>query len=77
MNPACYRAGVEPSKLSPEERAWVERDELRWRRAHAIVARHPELDVTDVYHTIVNMERTPAERLARGLRDGPSRTGTA
>jgi len=45
-------------------------DERRWQRAHEIIATHPELDVSDVYHTLVNLERTPAERLARGLRRG-------
>ena len=56
-----------------EQRAWLERDEELWRRAYAIVSASPrgaELDVGDVYHAIVNLERTPAERLARGLAHG-------
>jgi hypothetical protein len=57
-------------ELTAEERAWVECDEAIWRRAHAIVARRPELDVSDVYHALVNLERPPAERLARGLAHG-------
>jgi len=65
---------MDPSKLSEAEREWLVMDERRWRRAHDIVAAHPELDVSDVYHTLVNLERTPLERLARGLRRGPSRS---
>jgi hypothetical protein len=45
-------------------------DEVRWQRAFAIVVERPDLDVGDVYHAIVNLERTPAERLARGLSHG-------
>jgi hypothetical protein len=56
--------------LTSEERAWIVRDEAIWRRAHAIVARHSELDVSDVYHTLINLQRAPAERLARGLAHG-------
>ena len=53
--------------LTADEQAWVVRDEAVWRRAHAIVARHPHLDVSGVYHTLVNASRTPDERLARSL----------
>jgi hypothetical protein len=58
---------MKPEQLSPEERAWLERDEAVWRRAHAIVARLPHLDVSDVYHALINLQRSPTERLARGL----------
>jgi hypothetical protein len=58
---------VDADQLSADERAWLERDEALWRRAHAIVARHPQLDAGDVYHTLVNLQRSPSERLARGL----------
>lgn len=57
-------------ELSEEERAWLERDEALWRRARAIAERHPHLDVGDLYHTLVNLQRSPAERLARGLAHG-------
>jgi hypothetical protein len=53
--------------LDEKERAWVVDNERLWARAHAIVARHPQLDVSLVQHTLVNMRRTPQERLARGL----------
>lgn len=59
--------------LSDAERARVIDNERLWRRAHAIVAAHPHLDVSLVHHTLVNFRRTPSERLARGLRRGPVR----
>ena len=58
---------MEFDALDEQEKAWVLANEALWRRAHAIVAAHPELDVSLVHHTLVNFERTPAERLARGL----------
>lgn len=64
---------MELADLTAEQRAWLERDEELWRRAHAIVSATPRgaaLDVGDVYHAVVNLERTPAERLARGLAHG-------
>jgi hypothetical protein len=45
-----------------------------WRRAHDIISRRPDLDVGDVYHTLKNFERSPSERLRRGLRSGRTRT---
>jgi hypothetical protein len=56
--------------LTESERAWVEADEAIWRRAHEIVARHPQLDLSGVYHTLINLRRTPDERLARSLAIG-------
>jgi hypothetical protein len=53
--------------LTAEEQAWVRADELLWRRAQVIVAHHPDLDLSGVYHTLVNLRRTPEERLARSL----------
>lgn len=46
-------------------------NEALWRRAHAIVDAHPHLDVSLLYHTLVNFRRTPEERLARGLARDP------
>lgn len=64
--------------LSGAERAWVLDNERLWQRAHAIVAAQPHLDVSLVYHTLVNLRRTPSERLARGLRPlGTARTPEA
>lgn len=57
-------------ELTSEQRAWLERDEALWRRAHDIARAHPELDVSGVYHTLINFERPPQERLARGLAHG-------
>jgi hypothetical protein len=65
--PALYNPDVPLEELSEQERAEVEADEALWRKAHAIVGRHPGLDVTGVHHTLVNLRRTPAERLARSL----------
>jgi hypothetical protein len=62
---------VQFEQLDEHEKAWVRRNEALWQRAHDIVARHPTLDVSLVYHTLVNFERTPEERLARGLVHGP------
>ena len=69
-----HRAGHPPSVdtdplegFSDAERAWVLDNERLWQRAHAIVAAQPHLDVSLVYHSLVNLRRTPSERLARGL----------
>lgn len=56
--------------LREDEKAWALDHEKLWRRAYAIVERHPQLDVSLVYHTLVNMRRTPEERLARGIARG-------
>lgn len=56
--------------LTPDEQAVIVADERDWRRAHDFVAKHPSLDVGDVFHTIRQLRRTPAERLALGLRHG-------
>ncbi len=53
--------------LSDEESAWVLDNEQLWQRAHDIVRERPTLDVSLVYHTLVNLRRSPEERLARGL----------
>lgn len=58
---------MEFDALDENEKAWVIDNERLWARAHAIVARQPKLDVSLVYHTLVNWRRTPEERLARGL----------
>lgn len=62
---------VQFEDLDEREKAWVRENEALWQRAHAIVARHPTLDVSLVYHTLVSFRRTPEERLARGLARGP------
>jgi hypothetical protein len=60
---------VHPEK-SPAEQAWLERQERLWRRAHAIVRERPELDASGVYHALCNLERSPEERLRKGLLRG-------
>jgi hypothetical protein len=56
--------------LTDREREWLVRDEAVWRRAHLLAAAHPGVDVSDLYHTLKNLDLTPAQRLARGLRHG-------
>lgn len=56
--------------LTDAERAWVEADERLWQRAHAIAARHPGVDIGGVYHVLRNLQRSPSERLRRGLAFG-------
>ena len=57
-----------------DERA-VEREYQRqWARARSIVERYPHLDVSGVYHALCNLDRSPEERLRRGLAHG--RLGT-
>jgi hypothetical protein len=59
-----------PQAASDREREWLERDNERWRRAHAIAASHPGMDVSGVYHVLRNLEKTPTERLRDALRHG-------
>lgn len=58
------------SDLTAAQKDWLEEDEHLWRRAYEIVARHDNLDVSGVYHTLVNFKRSPGERLRRGLSHG-------
>jgi len=54
-------------EITARQREWLLRSEALWRRAHAIVAERPSLDVGDVYHALRALELPPAERLRRGL----------
>jgi hypothetical protein len=60
---------VRPEK-STEEQGWLEHQERLWRRARAIVRERPELDASGVYHALCNLERSPEERLRKGLLRG-------
>jgi hypothetical protein len=60
----------ELDSLTPEERAWVVRDEKLWRRAHEIASRNPGVDAGGIYHVLRNLEKTPSERLRAALRHG-------
>jgi hypothetical protein len=55
---------------SDAARAWKERHERLWAEALRIVAEKPELDVSGVYHVLCNLERTPEDRLRKGLSRG-------
>jgi hypothetical protein len=65
---------MERDELTSEQLSWAERVEPLWRRAHAIVALQPELDVSDVFHALRNLERTPTQRLRRALKHGRNRS---
>lgn len=58
------------SGLTEAQQAWAVRSEAMWRRAHAVVSQHPELDPSDVYHALRCLQLTPSQRLAAGLRRG-------
>jgi len=60
----------ELASLTSDERAWLERDEQRWCRAHAIAALDPTVDVGGVYRVLRNLEKTPTERLRAALFHG-------
>jgi hypothetical protein len=53
--------------LTADERAWIEKDDRLRARAADIAVRHGR-DPEDIYHTLIQLQRTPGERLARGLR---------
>ncbi|MBK7399501.1 MAG: hypothetical protein IPJ34_25385 [Myxococcales bacterium] len=59
----------ELSQLSASERAWAER-QLALRAEAAELATRLQLDAGDVFHILRHLERSPAERLAIGLRHG-------
>jgi hypothetical protein len=54
-------------KVTAEQREELLRSEASWRKAHGIVEYRPDLDVSDVYHVLRNLQLSPAERLRRGL----------
>ena len=62
-------SSAEPSELSPEESAWVERDQALRSEAARIAARIAR-DPEDIYRTLKQLARTPTERLRLGLRHG-------
>jgi len=55
---------------TPEQQAWLEANEERWRRARRIADAHPGMDTSGVFHVLRNLEKTPAERLRDGLYHG-------
>jgi hypothetical protein len=56
--------------LTPADRAWIARDEKRWRRAHEIARQDAGLDASGVYRVLRNLEKTPSERLRAALQHG-------
>ena len=56
--------------MTDAEREWVVANERLWRRAYAIAADHPGLDPAGLYHTLVGLGRSPADRLRRALEIG-------
>ncbi len=63
---SCHSIRVE---FTPEERAWLERDE-RLRRRAVELAGELGRDVEDMYRALRHLRRTPGERLELGLRHG-------
>ena len=63
-------------QLAPDERKWLLESEARWRRAHQIAARRPDLDVGDVYHVLCTLQETPSQRVRRSLAHGRLRPRT-
>jgi hypothetical protein len=61
--------------LAADDQAWLDHDEELWRRAQVIARRHPGIDVSGIHHVLRNLERSPEERLARGLRHAKLRPG--
>jgi hypothetical protein len=61
-------------ELTPDQQEWARHAEALWRRAHRIVATHPNHDPSDVYHALRALERTPTERLRAALQRGRLRT---
>jgi hypothetical protein len=55
------------TEVTTEQRRELLRSEASWRKAQDIVKGRPDLDVSDVYHVLRNLELPPAERLRRGL----------
>ncbi len=64
---------VEFGQLSPEQRDLVAQMQPLWERAHRIVERQPALDISDVFHALRNLQRTPSERLRRAVTYGRPR----
>jgi hypothetical protein len=58
--------------LSPDQRAWAEHD-LDLRDRADVIAARIGADGRDVYHLLRNLERSPSERLRRGLTHGRRR----
>ncbi len=54
-------------KLDPKDSEWIAKNERLWRRAHELARLYPNTDVSDFYHTLVQLERSPLERLERSL----------
>ena len=53
--------------LQGDTAAWLAANERLWARARSLALKYPEIDVSDLYHSLVNLERTPEERLRRSL----------
>jgi hypothetical protein len=58
---------VSVEQPTAEQRDWIERVEPLWRRAHAIAAKNPRLDVSDVFHVLFGWNDPPSTRLRRAL----------
>jgi len=59
-----------PMKRNLQEAAVLRQHRLRTRRLRPIVRTHPEVDLENVWHTLVLLDLPPIERLRRGLLRG-------
>jgi hypothetical protein len=73
---ACDTACVDFAGFSPSEQTWLAQNEARWRRAHQIAERHPDLDAGDIYHVLCTLHETPTQRVRRSLAHGRFRPRT-
>jgi hypothetical protein len=64
------RHGETLGELTEEQRTWALHSEGLWRSAHELVRANPSVDPGDVYHALRCLERSPTERLRRGLGRG-------
>ena len=62
--------------LNPDEQAWLLESEGRWKRAHQIAEKHPELDVGDIFHVLSTLHESPSQRVRRSLAHGRLRPRT-
>lgn len=55
-----------PDARTADEQAWIDRDDALRSRAKEIAAAHGR-DADDIYHALIQLQRSPSERLGRGL----------
>jgi hypothetical protein len=59
-----------PEALASEDERWLAKGRALWLETTEIAAHSPDVDLSGVYHVLWNLERSPSERLRRGLQHG-------